>query len=111
MKTFLIILTATVSIFVLIYVSNEFEIFSERTQGVRKQNVQTDVFKQTQAYIDGKNQELSKLYYDWIKSKKEDKLIIESIVRTEFTEFLPEQVANINVRTFLIDCRGKAPVE
>jgi len=89
-----------VCIFVLVYVSNEFDIFSTRTQDVRKENARREVFEQSQNYIDGKNQELSKLYYDWRKSKPEDKTIIENLVRSDFENFSTRNVKNEDVKTF-----------
>ena len=56
----------------LTFVSNEFEIFGTRFWGVRQENARREVFEQSQSYVEGKRQELSKLELEYKTEKDPD---------------------------------------
>jgi hypothetical protein len=51
------------------------------------ENVHRKVFEQTQSYVEGKRQDLTKYYEEWRRSDKEGKEGIRSIVLESFANF------------------------
>ena len=86
-KAVLIVLACILSLFALTFVANEFQIFGIKFWGVRKANAEYQVFKNTQPYLDAKNQDLVKYHHEWKNAKSdEDKKAIESVIRTSFAD-------------------------
>lgn len=87
MKNFLIIIGAIVGIFLLVFLINELEIFGMKFWGVRKANAQYEMQKNSQAYIDGKIQDLVRYHHEWVNADSTSKAGIESVIRLNFAEF------------------------
>jgi hypothetical protein len=51
------------------------------------ENVHRKVFEQTQSYVEGKRQDLTKYYDEWRRSDKEGKEALRSIVIEDFANF------------------------
>jgi len=68
-----------------------FGVYQTKTVGKAQMNANREVFEQTQSYVEGKRQELSKLHREWIKSDNDGKLAIESTVRFNFASFSEEK--------------------
>ena len=101
MKYFAYIVLIIVSIFALIWISNDFQIFSINKWGVKKANAQREVFEQSQSFIEGKNQELTKLHHEWVDSDADSKETIEAVIRHTFSDFDPENIKDQDIREFL----------
>ena len=68
-----------------------FGVYQTKTVGKAQQNADREVFEQTQSYVEGKRQELTKDYHEWINAKSDDKLAIEAVVRSSFANFDEEK--------------------
>jgi hypothetical protein len=88
MKSFLTVLAVIVGLFVITFLANEYEIFGIRFWGVRKENARREVFEQTQSYVEGKRQELTKYRLEYIMSKDStDKQAIKETILQSFANF------------------------
>ena len=106
MRTVLLVIAGIISMFALVFLANEFEIFGVKFWSVRKANAQREVFEQTQSYIEGKRQELVKLHYEWLKAPKEDKAAIEATIRMSFANFDDSKLVDMpELYHFLIETK------
>ena len=106
MRNFLITIGVIIGIFIFIFAANEFEIFGTRFWGVRKENARREVFEQTQSYVEGKRQELTKLHHEWVKASDEDKVAIEATVRQSFSNFDDTKIIDSDMYSFLKKCKN-----
>jgi hypothetical protein len=70
------------------------------------QNVERKIFENTQSYVHGQIQNLSKHYGEYQKGDREVKESIKGIVAVQFAQFPLEQVPSTQLKSFLITCRG-----
>ena len=77
-----------------------------RTVGKAKQNAQREVFEQTQSYVEGKRQELSKYHHEWVMANEEDKKVIEATVRNSFANFDNDKITDPDLYSFLKNCKN-----
>jgi len=84
MKDTLKVIAVIIGFFALIFLANEFEIFGIRFWGVRAENARREVFEQTQSYVEGKRQELTKyrLEYQRTKDSTEKEAIRQTILQS-----------------------------
>lgn len=75
----------------------EFNVFSTNFWGVRQADANRRVFEQSQSYVEGKRQELVKLYHEWSVGDEHDKATIEAMVRMNFANFDDNLVADQKV--------------
>jgi hypothetical protein len=80
-----------------------------KTIGKAKQNAKTEVFYETQAFVDGKNQEASKLYRQYMKGDEDDKEIIMNQAAHTFASIDVDKVIRDNdLKVFISNCvKGK----
>ena len=81
------ILGTIIAIFAFIFLCNEFQIFGIKFWGVRTENAKREVFENSQSYVQGKRQELTKLHHEWIDADAESKRTIEATIRMSFADF------------------------
>jgi|WetSurMetagenome_2_1015567.scaffolds.fasta_scaffold76845_2 hypothetical protein len=96
-----IALLSLLVIFLIIFVLNEFEIFGVKFWGVRKANVQREVFEQSQSYVEGKRQDLIKYHHEWVNADSSSKKIIENTIRNSFSQFDENQIKDTELYDFL----------
>ena len=78
-----------------------------KTVGKAQQNAETEVFKQSQSYIDGKNQELSKLQLEYKLAKADDeKAAIKATILHSFAG-VDENILSEDLRAFLDKLRSE----
>ena len=53
----------------------------------KEQNIQREVFENTQSFVEGKRQALTKYYKEWVKAPDEEKEVIRSLVMNDFASF------------------------
>jgi hypothetical protein len=107
MKATLITLGSVIGLLALIFLANELEIFGTKFWGVRKENAKREVFEQSQSYVEGKRQELTKYHHEWINADSADKISIEYTIRSSFANFDENQIQSADLRDFLIKTRSK----
>ena len=104
LKTFGIAILCIVILFALIFAANEFEIFGIKFWGVRKADANREVFENTQSYVEGKRQDLSRYHHEWNEAKDiQDKTAIEHLVREQFSSFPEDKIYNSELRSWLHD--------
>jgi len=72
-----------------------------KTVGKAQENATHQNFKESQPYVDGKVQELSKLHHEWVNASSEDKLTIESTIRISFANFDENKIEGTELYSFL----------
>jgi hypothetical protein len=104
MKTSKIVLLSVVGLVVLLLLIlglGYFGVFATKTVGKAQQNANREVFEQTQSYVEGKRQELTKDYHEWLNAKPDDKIAIEGIIRESFANFDEDKYLTGNLYNFL----------
>jgi protein involved in ribonucleotide reduction len=84
-----------------------FGVFKTKTVGKAQQNADRQVFEQTQSYVEGKRQELTKDYHEWLNAKPEDRLAIEAVIRSSFANFNEEKYLTGDLYSFLHKIKNK----
>jgi len=88
MKNTLIVIGVIVGLFALTFLANEFEIFGIKFWGVRKENARREVYEQTQSYVEGKRQELTKYRLEYQRTKDiTEKEAIRQTILQSFANF------------------------
>jgi cytochrome c biogenesis factor len=98
MRTGLTGLSVIMGFILLVFLTNELEIFGIKFWGVRKENVKREVFEQTQSYVQGKIQELTKYRLEYNKAKDEDE-------REYYRETAITSMANVDENKLPADLR------
>lgn len=70
----------------------------------KMQNIERQVFEQTQSYAHGKTQDLAKYFEEYRIS--EDKETIRQIILMNFADFDETTIRNLKLRNFLTTMRG-----
>lgn len=73
--------------------------------GPKKANVEREIFKETKAYNEGKQQQLAKYYYEYNRSTTEKQESIAATVRHTFADYPTAQVNDLTLRNFLRSCK------
>lgn len=71
----------------------------------REANVQREVFENTKSFNEGKEQELSKAYREYMSGDADEKQGIKTYVRHTFADYDIERLAP-ELQNFVRDCRG-----
>lgn len=70
-------------------------------------NVETEVFRGTQAYVQGKHQDLANYYKEYQKlTDPMEKAAIRTIVGAQFADFNTDTLNSQALRSFLVTMRG-----
>lgn len=73
----------------------------------RQENIQREVFEQTQSYVHGKIQDLAKYHDEYQRADtQEEKEAIRTIILMRFAEFDAEKIQSAPLKNFLIRTRG-----
>ncbi len=73
----------------------------------KHENVNRQVFEQTQSYVHGKVQDLAKYYEEYNKAEAaEDKEAIRSLILMRFAEFDATKIRSQQLQNFLTTTRG-----
>lgn len=70
------------------------------------QNVERQVFENTQSYVHGQNQNLAKHFGEYQKGNEDIKKSIKGIIAVQFAQFPLDQVSSLKLKQFLTECRG-----
>ena len=108
-KIVLAVIGCVLGVFLLIGAVNEFEIFGIKFWGVRSENAKREVFEQTQSYVEGKRQELTKYHHEWVNADVVAKGAIEATIRMSFASFDENKYLTDSpeLYTFLRDIKNK----
>lgn len=72
-----------------------------------KKNVERGVFVETQSYVQGKNQDLAKMFYEYNNTNDiQNKTVIKAMIRAQFADFNADNINNTKLRNFLVSSRG-----
>ena len=64
------------------------DVYFTKTVGKAQQNAQRTVFEETQSYVEGKRQEVTKLRFEYMKAKdKDEKEAIKATLRSSLANF------------------------
>lgn len=70
--------------------------------GPKRQNIRTEIFRETRAYTESKMQDLARFRLQYIRAdSSQEKEAIASTVRVMFAEFNPERIQDRDQREFL----------
>ena len=72
----------------------------------RHENINREVFEQTQSYVHGKIQDLAKYYEEYNKTNIESREAIRSLILIRFAEFDESKIRSPKLKTFLTNMRG-----
>jgi hypothetical protein len=89
------------AIFALIVLFSSFGIWHTRTFGVAQQNAQTDVFEQSQAYVQGKRSTLRQMLVVAQRAKTDDERAAALAQLRQEASSVPDDVIPDDVRSFL----------
>ena len=87
----------------LCFVTGLFEIGYARIIGVEKENTRREIFKHSNAYIDGKEAEALKLYREYRAA--DDKKSVEAVVRMSFKDFDENELSSPELVAFVKQCK------
>jgi len=62
-------------------------VIGTKTVGKAQMNANREVFEETQSYVEGKRQELTKYHHEWVNADADGKLGIEATIRSSFSTF------------------------
>lgn len=104
-KSFLIIVGVILFFTAISFVSGHAQLFMREYFGVWEQNVETQIYKETEMYNEGKIQELAKAKLEYEQADAMGKKAIASMIQHRFADYeverLPEGLAE-----FLTKIRG-----
>lgn len=87
MKVVLYSISGFIIVLVLVFMLSCFGLVSYRFFAPIYKNTKREVFENTQSFVEGKRQSLTKYYNEWRKSNKVEKASIRMIVLQEFAHF------------------------
>ena len=108
MKTWKIVLLIIGAIVLLIALDFGFGflgVFKTKTVGKAQQNVQREVFEQTQSYVEGKRQIALKYYKEYLQADDDSKKALKSIVSQDFANFDEDKYLTGELRNFIHNCK------
>jgi mannosyltransferase OCH1-like enzyme len=75
--------------------------------GVRKANIQREIFKENKSYIEGMISDLSKYKYEYeMETDEVAKMAIANLIRDKFANFDSSNIESSGLKQFLIQIRG-----
>ncbi len=72
----------------------------------KRENIRIEIFENTQFYVHGKIQDLSRLYHQYNEADSISREVLESIIRQQFAEFDKENINSLELKSFLTKIRG-----
>ena len=78
----------------------------KRTIGVADANADQQIFIKSQAYIQGKIQDLAKIHHEYINADEVGKKALASLVRHDFADFDASTISDPDLKGFLITLRN-----
>lgn len=72
----------------------------------KKENIRREVFENTKSYVHGKIQDLAKYYKEYEAGDEGEKLVLESVIRSQFASFDESKIESATLRSFLTKTRG-----
>lgn len=72
----------------------------------RQENVNREVFENTQSYVHGKTQDLSRYYQQYQNADAGEREIISNVIQMQFSEFDADKINNHQLKQFLRNTRG-----
>jgi hypothetical protein len=97
--------TGIIGVFILVWVFALHGLFFKSVIKSIDQNIERKVFENTQSYVHGKRQELSKMFSEYTNNP-EKRETITTLVRVQFADFPADKINNVTLRNWLIDRRG-----
>lgn len=101
------ILLGIVLFIVMIFAINQFEIFGIKFWGTQRENARREVFENSQSYVEGKRQELSKFHHEWVNADADSKITIEYTIRQNFANFDRTYITDPQMYSFLNEVMNK----
>ena len=86
-------------------VSGHTQLFFMEYFGVKKQNIQTQIYKETEMYNEGKIQELAKARLEYQQADSLGQKAVGSMIRHRFADYEAERLPD-ELAKFLIEIRG-----
>lgn len=84
-----------------------FDVYYTKTIGKEKENARREVFEQTQSFVEGKRQELTKYRLEYMRSKNEqERAAIKSTIVNSFANFNSEEQLSPELQLFLNQMRN-----
>lgn len=74
--------------------------------GVKRANVQRQIFEQSKSYTQGQIQQLQSYHHEWTTSDDAGKKLVESTVRHQFADFDIDLITDGELRSFLNTIRS-----
>ena len=74
--------------------------------GPRQENIRRNIFENTQSYVHGKTQDLSKYYAEYTEADAEGKESIKALIVMQFADFDESDIRSARLRSFLVQMRG-----
>lgn len=87
MKRGLYVLLGLIGVLALVFGLNYFGLVNFRFFAPKYENARREVYENTQSYVEGKRQSITKYYDEWRKSDVDEKSAIRTIVLQEFANF------------------------
>lgn len=87
MKRGLYALLGLIGVLALVFGLNYFGLVNFRFFAPKYENARREVYENTQSYVEGKRQSITKYYDEWRKSDADEKSAIRTIVLQEFASF------------------------
>lgn len=81
-----------------------FSVFSTKTLGKAKQNAETTVYYETQAFVSGKKQAALNYYKEYQKATDNEKQVLCNLISDEFADF-DESKLNYKLQAFISRCK------
>lgn len=72
----------------------------------KQQNIEREVFENTQSYVHGKTQDLAKYFEEYRNADQDSKESIRQLIIMNFSDFNAEQIRSSQLKNFLIQTRG-----
>lgn len=69
------------------------------------EELRREVFENSRTFNEGKIQQLSKYYLEWINADEAEKEAIESVIQLTFTDFKLDRIPE-SLKSFFIEARG-----
>ena len=106
MKKGLYILLGIAALFIMSFGIGYYNVFYTKTVGKAQQNAKREVYETSQSYVEGKRQEASKLYKEYLRAKDdESKEVIMNVVAHSFANFDESLLNDSELQLFIRKCK------
>lgn len=107
LKTIIVSFLGVIALVIGIFTIGKIGNLYEKVIGTEYQNVKTEQFNSSKAFVNDKIQSLQKFKREYDKADNlEDKIIIGQHIQDEFSNFDETKIKNNNLRDFLEDIRN-----